>query len=145
MKNNFCKKSLVVGFFLLPLLVTYSQTTVPFSTRYQNLVKGDLAVIANSIVDKVADPNSIIVHSKKQRHNDEFQMGYIDIDSDEATFSSSSASLQLLNQSSKKIIYAGLYWSATYKYNSGYFEKDGTITIDDKKRDAFDIIKIPEE
>ncbi|MES2575912.1 MAG: SprB repeat-containing protein, partial [Bacteroidota bacterium] len=47
--------------------------------------------------------------------NNTENLEYIDIDSDNTTFSSSSATLNI-NNSCKKIVFAGLYWAAIYPY-----------------------------
>ena len=84
-------------------------------------------MIANNIVNRVDynnDSNS--PHDSRAYQgelNDEFMMLYTDIDNDKSTFSSSSADLYLNNPLNKKIVYAGLYWSATYLYNSGISKK----------------------
>ncbi|QIH39003.1 T9SS type B sorting domain-containing protein [Flavobacterium sp. Sr18] len=49
-------------------------------------------------------------------NNNSFFVEYIDIDTDNSTFSSSTANL-LINNSCKKIVFAGLYWSAIYPYD----------------------------
>src|SRR5690606_32848703 len=51
--------------------------------------------------------------------NDNFDMRYIDIDGDPSTFSSSSATLSdVLDDGCSTVVYAALYWSATYRYNT---------------------------
>ena len=90
---------------------SFAQTGVPFKMRYQSTIKGDMTVIANG---SALTPYNKIDNAML---NDEFEMSYIDIDSDETTFSSSSATLELANSQNKKVVYAGLYWSATYKFN----------------------------
>jgi len=107
-----CKNALFIVFLIFSSW-SNAQLTVPFKERYKVNVKGDMTIIANSVLnrnDKTFETLS----------NDEMDMEYIDIDTDKETFSSSSAALFLKNEESKKIIYAGLYWSATYKYESGY-------------------------
>jgi len=123
-----------------------AQVSVPFKMRYQGYVKGDMTVIANNITNRVDYNNKSNVpyynHTSSARLNDEFVMEYIDIDEDESTFSSSSAELIFDNNNSKKILYAGLYWSATYKYNSGYQKKVGKFVADDETRTSFNTIKL---
>ena len=134
---------IVVITFSLPL---FAQEAKPFKVRYQGRVNGGMTLIANNIVNReeggeVANSpyNEITTRGKL---NDEFEMKYIDVDNDEATFSSSSATLSLENQSTKKIVYAALYWSATYLYNSGKLVKKEKFKAIDNKREAFDQIKI---
>lgn len=132
--------------FLAGFSVSFAQLTVPFKARYQGLVKGDVAVIANNIVNRVDYNNSsnepYYNHTNKAQLNDEFNMDYIDVDNDEDTFSSSSAELFLDNPNNKRIIYAGLYWSATYKYNVGILKNDDKYIAQDSHRESFNAIKI---
>lgn len=125
---------------------SYGQLSVPFKVRYQSYVKGDMTVIANNIVNRKDygnNPNMPYMNATRTaKLNDEFEMFYIDIDSDMSTFSSSSATLNLENEQNKKIVYAGLYWSATYKYNSGIKNKRNKFKPFDKNREAFDQIKL---
>lgn len=124
----------------------HSQTPIPFKVRYHAFVKGDMAVIANSIVNRTDYNNATSVPYHNQSNhallNDQFQMEYIDIDNDGGTFSSSSASLVVDNPEQKKIIYAALYWSATYKYNSGIQKNEVKFVADDDNRETIDAIKI---
>jgi hypothetical protein len=77
----------------------FAQLGSPFKMRYQGNLKGDMTLIANSIVnrnEKKDNANSPYNQlDDKAKLNDEFEMVYIDIDNDETTFSSSSASLSL--------------------------------------------------
>lgn len=140
-------------FFLLLLILLfffsengYSQLAVPFKVRYQSYVKGDMTVISNNIVNRkesrtfTSDPYNDI--SETAKLNDQFDMNYIDIDNDKSTFSSSSAELNLENSSSKKIKYAGLYWSATYKYDSGIRDKKWNYVPVDETRASVNEIKL---
>jgi hypothetical protein len=136
-------------YFLLAFfsfLISYSQLTTPFKVRYKASLKGDMTVISNNITNRVEKGTSNIAYNtsniSSSKHNDEFVMGYIDIDNDSSTFSSSSADLILENKEAKKIIYAGLYWSATYKYNIGELTKKGEFLALDPTRENFNEIKI---
>jgi hypothetical protein len=138
-----------LGLMVTILFVTsfsYGQLPVPFKVRYQSYVKGDMTVIANNIVNRKEygnNPNIPYMNATKTaKLNDEFDMFYIDIDSDMSTFSSSAATLYLENLENKKIVYAGLYWSATYKYNSGIKKKRNKFKAFDKNREEFDQIKL---
>lgn len=145
MKQNL--RTLFTSIVVFSLFSTaHSQVAVPFKVRYQSFVKGDMTVIANSITNRVDYNNSANAayynHTNHAKLNDEFTMQYIDIDEDETTFSSSSATLSLENQSQKKIVYAGLYWSSTYKYNSGYQKKVDKFVAEDDAREPFETIKL---
>ena len=125
---------------------SYSQLAVPFKVRYQSYVKGDMMVISNTIVNRkenrtsTSEPYNDITEIAKL--NDQFEMNYIDIDNDQSTFSSSSAALNLSNVASKKIKYAALYWSATYKYDSGVRDKNWSYVAVDKNRASVNEIKL---
>ena len=113
--------------------------------RYQSTIKGDMTVIANGITNRVdANGSALTPYNKIDNAmlNDEFEMSYIDIDSDETTFSSSSATLELEKFSKQKVVYAGLYWSATYKFNPGVIKEEGKFVAIPNKRDAIKQVKI---
>lgn len=149
MENSFTKiskKNFLVLIAILTTSIGFSQLAVPFKIRHQGYVKGDMTMIANNIVNRVDynnDSNS--PHDSRAYQgelNDEFMMLYTDIDNDKSTYSSSSADLYLNNPLNKKIVYAGLYWSATYLYNSGISKKENKFKAVDPKRESFDEIKI---
>ena len=140
------KKLILVFAILFVNCFSYGQLPVPFKVRYQSYVKGDMTVIANNIVNRKDygnNPNMPYMNATKTaKLNDEFEMFYVDIDSDMSTFSSSAATLYLENEQNKKIVYAGLYWSATYKYNSGVKNNRNKFKAFDKNREDFDQIKL---
>ena len=123
----------------------YAQLAVPFKVRYQSHVKGEMTVIANGIVNRKTNRESTSEPynelSEKAKLNDEFEMAYIDIDNDETTFSSSAATLKLDTSSAKKIIYAGLYWAASYKYEVGIRDKKWNYLATDEARGVVNEIK----
>lgn len=136
--------------FTILLLAFYSislaQVSVPFKMRYQSFLKGDMTVIANNSVNRVDYNNSpnepFYNQTNNAKLNDEFTMQYIDIDEDESTFSSSSAQLFFDKPENKKIVYAGLYWSATYKYNEGIQKSEGKYKATDANRESFSTVKL---
>ena len=131
---------------MLVFVQGFSQQTKPFKVRHQGYVNGDMVLIANNIVNRDNDEGKASVpnndRSIKSKLNDECTMKYIDVDDDKSTFSSSSADLIVDTKSSKKIVYAGLYWSATYLYEKGKVTKSLEYKAIDKKREAFDNVKI---
>lgn len=139
-------KKIYFLFALFSFLISYSQLTTPFKLRYKASLKGDMTLISNNITNRVEKGNSNIPYNtsniSSSKHNDEFVMGYIDIDNDSSTFSSSSADLIFEKSDSKKIVYAGLYWSATYIYNNGELTKKGQFLPLDPTRENFNEIKI---
>lgn len=143
-------KSLLLGsVLLLSSMEVSAQLSVPFKSRFEKHLKGDLAMISNTIVNRVDfsnGPNDAYYnHTNQAKLNDEFIMDYIDVDDDESTFSSSSAELYVENPSAKKIVFAGLYWSATYLYNDGEQKGSEKFVPIDPARENFSslLIKFP--
>ncbi len=108
---------MVGALFLFAGVNGYSQ--VPFSPVPNSTlnIKGELKVIGNSIVGL-----NETIDGTTYTPNDDFNgtignnqrtFGYIDIDNDPSTFSSSSADFNI-SSNCGKIAYAGLYWAATY-------------------------------
>ncbi|MFK7000977.1 hypothetical protein [Flavobacterium oreochromis] len=108
------KHIFLLSLFLFPYL-SKAQEEKTFNIRYQNYLKGDIHFIANTVIGKKSGKNANEAYNKvnsSAKLNDEITMSYIDIDEDSQTFSSSSATLEPIH-SNDKIIFAGLYWSAT--------------------------------
>ncbi len=147
--NRIGYKNLCLLLFFISVNWCHAQMAVPFKERYKANIKGDMTIIANSIlnrIDKKHTPNDPYNdQSIDAITNDEIDMEYIDIDTDKQTFSSSSAALFQKNEASKKIVYAGLYWSATYKYESGYKKGEDKFVAFDKTRESFEtvLVKFP--
>ena len=91
-----------------------AQNYEPFTPRYDDNIKGDILLIGNNILNRDtngADPNDPY---NGTTNNNNLSMGYIDIDGDPTTFSSSNAVLESPS-SCYSIVYAGLYWGAIYQ------------------------------
>lgn len=131
---------LFAGLFLFSFS-SEAQLAKEFTVRHQSNMKGDMALISNNIVNRKSSKKPYDDVSKKAKVNDQFYMKYIDIDNDKTTFSSSSADLVLGESKNKKIVFAGLYWSAIYKYEKGNLKKT-KFTIDDPKREPIENIKL---
>ncbi|MFN7100144.1 MAG: SprB repeat-containing protein, partial [Flavobacterium sp.] len=71
-------------------------------------------------------------------NNNSFFVEYIDIDNDNSTFSSSSANLRI-NNTCKKIVFAGLYWAAIYPYERSTNETNKYLGS--LRNESFDRIK----
>ena len=140
------KKFYLVYLLLFISIEVFSQVAVPFAVRRQLYVKGDMTMIANNIVNRkdfFSNPNSPYDKvDDKAKLNDQLDMQYIDVDDDKNTFSSSSANLVLDKAADKKIVYAGLYWSATYTSTSSKSPRTNVFTAVDNSRQSFDNIKI---
>lgn len=146
MNAKFYFQKIIFIIFFLFSAPTFAQQAVPFKMRYKGIVKGDMTVIANNIVNRVDftnTPNDPYYNlTSYSMLNDEFDMEYIDIDEDDETFSSSSADLYLENSTNKKIVYAGLYWSGTYKYNAGFQKSEKKFMPTDPSRTTFTNVKL---
>lgn len=116
------KTLLLTCFLLLGIYNSYSQVKNDFDVRYENELRGDITFIANNIVNRQSSyrsPNDPYNSTgSSSTNNDSWNMQYIDIDSDNSTFSSSSATLTVPDISCAKVRYAGLYWSAVYKVSN---------------------------
>jgi hypothetical protein len=138
--------AIVLLFTIIANFQTQAQVTKPFQPRFQSYVKGNIVSISNSIVNRKDGLNSsndaYLEIGKAAKLNDEFEMNYIDIDNDPNTFSSSSSTLNLVNKKGTKIVYAGLYWSATYKFEKGKQKKNKKFVAVNKEREAFESIQL---
>lgn len=98
------------GLFLLWTFMSlqlFAQNFVPFTSRFNQDLKGDIQLIGNNILGP--DNNAF---NNGNEYNHRVDMVYIDIDGDATTFNSSSADLTIPNLGCYKIIHAGLYWAA---------------------------------
>ena len=128
-----------------PLMAQDSDT---LTTRYKVLSKGNIFITGNNILSRQEGKNSPntpfndLVGGAKL--NDSQNMQYIDIDKDKKTFSSSSAGVSLPKNS--RILFAGLYWAATYPFELGE-SSGGKIVVKDDKRESVDevLLKLPKE
>lgn len=116
--------------------------------RFEIFVKGNLNVIGNQILNrktKDASPNTPYNEvGENAKNNEILNMFYVDIDNNINTFSSSSAYLTFKDCEDCEVIYAGLYWAATYPYNEGEFKKK-KYRIIDNEREKFNhiLLKTP--
>jgi len=111
----------------------------PLSIHKEFYIEGDAIVIGNNILSEHANKD----YNEVGLINDRIEMKYVDIDDENATFSSSSAELRLPNNA-KKIKYAGLYWSATYGFKKGTYKvvKNRMVVKSNGERDTtFSAIK----
>lgn len=151
MKKKHLLNPLLTFFAITTFCYTNAQVTKSFQPRFQSYVKGNIVSISNTIVnrkessDSSNDAYSIIDRTAKL--NDEFVMDYIDIDDDPSTFSSSSSNLRIDTKIAGKIVYAGLYWSATYKFEKGKQKKNKKFVAINKKREDFEtvLVKLPNQ
>ncbi|MDO5608753.1 MAG: hypothetical protein Q4G08_09895 [Capnocytophaga sp.] len=131
--------------------VLVAQNASDFKKRFNEEVRGDIVVIGNSILnreesrDKPNTPYDDV--SSKAKLNDHFTMKYIDVDNNQNTYSSSSATLRIVSDKGFSLKYAGLYWAATYPYASGARNGNKGIEITDKNRNnpASVLLKLPSQ
>ncbi len=98
--------------------VSYGQVEVPLSKRTEFTIKGDFKFVSNTILGKVSNDDGTGIFNPNNDYNNgglnnQFRMGFIDIDDDPLTFNSSSADLTITS-SCAKIKHVGLYWTASY-------------------------------
>ncbi|MBA79931.1 MULTISPECIES: hypothetical protein [unclassified Leeuwenhoekiella] len=128
--------------FLVVLWATgsvFGQGGVSFQKVKEFYINGDTRVIGNSILSD----HPTRVNNKPKSLNDRTEMQYVDIDGNSDTFSSSSANLDL--PADAKIVYAGLYWAATYPGAEGKQKVRNSRMVYDikKKRNRpFDLVKL---
>jgi len=116
-KITISQKIVVVLILLLGTITSSAQIKNPFDVRFQTTVRGDLTMISNNILNRKTNNTSANTSYNGTEANDNLDMQYIDIDGSTQTFNSSSANLTIPDASCSKIVHAGLYWAATYKYN----------------------------
>ncbi|TYB74175.1 hypothetical protein ES676_08305 [Bizionia saleffrena] len=125
MKNSFWLLLIFFAFFNH----TSAQVALPFKAQKEFFIYGNATVIGNAILGKEATA----AFNDVSLTNDDIDMVYTDVDNDDTTFSSSSATLQLPANHSE-IKYAVLYWAATYSYEQGYRTESGEQFLFQGKR-----------
>ncbi len=121
---------LIVLMIILGSLGTYAQVAVPFSQRLAGgsiKIKGDIVFVGNNITNRAPanSPSDANTPYNGTANNNNLNFEYIDVDGDPSTFSSSTANLNI-STSCKRIVYAGLYWTATYPFERSGSNGDGS-------------------
>lgn len=122
----------VISFFIFFQYI-HSQEGVPFKENKQLYLRGNSILIGNNILgDHPSEPlldNTI--------PNDVVNMKYIDVDHDEATFSSSEATIKN-SPANPKIAHAALYWCGLYPSEKSALRKSGNrmVHVGRGERDA---------
>jgi hypothetical protein len=135
-------------FFNLLLWTVYlagAQNDTLFKIRHESYLKGSMTIIGNNIINtgKTQNPNNPYDKiDRSAKLNDQMDMKYITTVQSDDIFSASAADLIVENHLDTKIIYAGLYWSATYPYESGGQKKKKNFYAINKKREAIDQIML---
>ncbi len=130
MKTKMLMKMVLVLLFVTSNISTiYAQEIIPLAPREtRSRINGNLVMNGNSIVGLVDSDDDNVTYDPNAPYDGNFSNGnstsdYIDIDGDPTTFSSSSADIATPRPTCTEIVYAGLYWSATY-----YIERIPTVT-----------------
>ena len=92
----------------------------PFELRYQTHTRGDFASAANTLLTcpvAAVACNAARSGTGGLRQNNNFNMEYVDVDADPATFNSSSATLSI--PAGATVTFAGLYWGADTSAGGG--------------------------
>ncbi|MDY8135766.1 OmpA family protein [Aquimarina sp. 2201CG5-10] len=110
--------SLLIFICIFCSSITYGQVEVPLEKRSEFTLKGDFKFVSNTILGKVSNDDGTGVFNPNESYNDgglnnQFRMGFIDIDDDPSTFNSSSADL-ITESDCNAIKHVGLYWTASY-------------------------------
>ncbi|NJM78624.1 MAG: DUF11 domain-containing protein, partial [Flavobacterium sp.] len=97
----------------------FSQNYVPFTPVANgtfNGIKGDMLLIGNNIMNRSAGPLGANNPYNGTGNNNDFNMQYIDVDTDATTFNSSTADLTIpvATQGCYRIRAAILYWAGVY-------------------------------
>ncbi len=101
-----------------------------FTVRKKEALRGDVLMIGNTILGLISNPegpNGTFDGDDYNGGGITKSTGYIDIDGDNTTFSSSSANLanpNSINPGCVEIVYAGLYWAASY-----YLARNNTTPV----------------
>ena len=85
----------------------------PFSSRFSQTLRGDIRAVGNTLLTcpaANADCANAQAGTGTLLDNNDFVMGNVDVDSDPATFNSSSATVSL--PAGSTVVWAGLYWAA---------------------------------
>ena len=116
MKKTTKNLLLIFCLYFLANNLIYAQNFVPFNVKYNSSLKGDILQIGNGILNRNLAPDTPNNPYNGTLNNNNFNMGYIDIDGDTSTFSSSSADLTIPTATSNcyRIAYAALYWNGMY-------------------------------
>ena len=130
---------LMACFIFLVQFISIAQEYVPFTPRLDggNIeVRGDIIFVGNNILNRASESNPSEANTPYNgtANNNSLWMEYIDIDSDSATFSSSSAELNLVDPDCSQVRYAGLYWAGTYpneRSTDGGAQFNGTPRIEE--------------
>jgi len=90
-----------------------AQVITAFAPRFSTNDTGDIAIVGNTLLTCSSSASGCVAAQAgtgSTLNNNDFVMGYVDVDSDATTFNSSRATLSL--PSGSTVLFAGLYWGA---------------------------------
>jgi hypothetical protein len=109
---------LIALFATLVVAAPANAADKPFSVRYAQTLHGNLNAIGNTLMTcPTAAANCAAARGGSPHSNNDFTMGYVDVDADASTFDSSTATLTL--PAGSTVVWAGLYWAADTNGGSG--------------------------
>jgi len=122
---------LIVTAFWLPRLAE-AKLIRAFTPRFSQNVKGDIVGAANTLLS-CPDSDTSCANARNgtgsKLNNNDFNMAYVDVDSNSTTFNSSRATLRDLPSPTVNVLWAGLYWTADTTAGTG-----GTAARDASKK-----------
>ena len=98
---------------------TLLSVITPFAPRFTANATGDIAIVGNTAMTAPAsDPAAVNAQNGvgSKLNNNDFNMAFVDVDSDPTTFDSSSATLSL--PAGASVLFAGLYWGGRNPQNA---------------------------
>ncbi|MBP2833842.1 T9SS type B sorting domain-containing protein [Aquimarina sp. U1-2] len=158
-KLHYNKQVLILLLIFTGYFSAFSQIRAPSSVPFEVVpnstheIRGELKMIGNTIISPTIRGNG-----STRNPNDPYNFrdvengqhrayGYIDVDSDPNTESSSSADF-VRNSTCGQVVYAGLYWSATYYdvnqttvLSNGDLRPNYETAIQPDPRDPYNVIK----
>jgi len=127
-------KNRIVVFILLMLIgnEAWSQILVPFVKRYDVTQSGGLVMLGNTMLTCSGSSGACTsgraqVPPTGTAKDNDFNSAYIDVDGVAATFSSSSADLNL--SACSKVTFAGLYWGAYINTGNSQYSNRNKVKI----------------
>jgi uncharacterized repeat protein (TIGR01451 family) len=106
---------IVVALLAVPAIASADRG---FTPRFSTNDTGDITIAANTLMTcPTAAANCTAGQAGAAQNNNNFNMGYVDVDGDSSTFDSSNSKLRL--PSGATVLFAGLYWGADTSAGSG--------------------------
>jgi uncharacterized repeat protein (TIGR01451 family) len=110
--------AILLAFVALLAIPATSFADRGFTPRFSTNDSGDITIAANTLMTcPTAAANCTAGRAGEAQNNNNFTMGYVDVDSDSSTFDSSTSKLNL--PAGATVLFAGLYWGADSSAGSG--------------------------